>query len=60
MPPESKVSLGPVLVTMPPRGGGALACRCAMCESRRATRLAQALRNRYGRSLALTEEITEP
>jgi hypothetical protein len=27
-------------------------CRCVACESRRAMRLAQALRNKFGRGLA--------
>jgi hypothetical protein len=64
MPHESKVNLGPVLVTKLPSGNSAAGCRCALCEARRATRLAQALHNRY-MAMALhlpirMEEIDEP
>jgi hypothetical protein len=61
MPHESIVTLSRVLDTMLPRNGFAAGCRCAACESRRATRLAQALHNRYGHGLAPTNgEIDEP
>jgi hypothetical protein len=55
MPYESEVSLSSVLETVLPRYGLALepACRCAVCESQRATRLVQALHNKFGQSLAL-------
>jgi hypothetical protein len=50
MPYESEVSLSSVLETVLPRYGLALeaACRCAVCESQRAARLAQALHNKFG------------
>jgi hypothetical protein len=61
MPHESEVSLSPVLVTRLSPRSFAVGCRCAVCESRRTTRLAQALHNRYGRGLALMPgEINEP
>jgi hypothetical protein len=50
MPYESEVSLSSVLKTILPRYGLALdaACRCAVCESERAARLARALHNKFG------------
>jgi hypothetical protein len=52
---ESNVSLRPFLVTALPPAGSAPDCRCGVCEARRATRLTQALHNRYGQGLALVE-----
>jgi hypothetical protein len=54
MPYESEVSLSSVLETVLPRYGLALepACRCAVCESQRATRLGQALHNKFGHDFA--------
>ncbi len=57
---ELKVGLGPVLVTMLPSRDLPAGCRCGLCEARRATRLAQALQNRYGHGIALVRgEINE-
>jgi hypothetical protein len=61
MPHESAISLTRELDTMLPRNRFAVGCRCAVCESRRAIRLAQALQIRYGRGLAPRNgEIDEP
>jgi hypothetical protein len=61
MPHESIVSLSRALDTMLPRNGFAVGCRCVVCESHRATRLALALHNRYGHGLAPAKgEIDEP
>jgi hypothetical protein len=56
MPYESEVSLSSVLETILPRYGLALepGCRCAVCASQRATRLVQALHNRFGHGHTLT------
>ena len=56
MPYESEVSLSSILETILPRYGLALesACRCAVCESQRVARLAQALHNRFGHVHPLT------
>ena len=56
MPHESEVSLSSVLETVLPRYGLALdpACRCSVCESQRATRLAHALHNKFGHDLITT------
>lgn len=53
MPHDSEVSLSSVLETVLPRYGLALepGCRCAVCESQRAARLAQALHNKFGHTL---------
>jgi hypothetical protein len=53
MPHESEVSLSSILETVLPRYGLALepGCRCAVCVSQRAARLAQALHNKFGRTL---------
>ncbi len=62
MPYESEVSLSSVLETILPRYGLALdpGCRCAVCESQRAARLAQALHNKFGHDLTSTNgEINE-
>jgi hypothetical protein len=55
MPHDSEVSLSSVLETVLPRYGLALepGCRCAVCESQRAARLAQALRNKFAHTLPL-------
>ena len=63
MPHESEVSLSSVLETILPRYGLALepGCRCAVCESQRATRLAQALHSKFGNDFTLTNgAINEP
>ena len=63
MPYESEVSLGPVLATVLPLYGLALepACRCAVCESQRAARLAQALHKKFGHGFTRTNRaINEP
>jgi hypothetical protein len=60
---ESAVSLSSVLETILPRYGLAAepACRCAVCESQRAIRLAQALHNKFGHDPTFTNgEINEP
>jgi hypothetical protein len=59
---ESEVSLRQILDTVLPRYGFAaeVSCRCCVCGSHRATRLAQALNNKFGHGLALKEEIDEP
>jgi hypothetical protein len=63
MPYESEVSLSSVLATVLPRYGLALeaGCRCAVCESQRAARLAQALHNKFGHAHTRTNRaIYEP
>jgi hypothetical protein len=53
MPYDSEVTLSSVLQTVLPRYGLALepGCRCAVCESQRAARLAQALHNKFAHTL---------
>ena len=59
MPYESEVSLSSILETILPRYGLALepGCRCTVCQSQRATRLVQALHNKFGHDLTRRQAL---